>query len=330
MLDELRGLVVFAELSESMSFTRAAERLGMTRSAVSKHIARLEQQLGAQLLTRTTRKLALTEAGERVRPLAAQMARSVELSREAAQCHVGGMVGHLRIAAPSELGRSYLTEFLTDFLAQHAQLSAELVLGDAYVDLVAERVDVALRAGPFNDSTLLSRRITNVQMVLCAAPSYLARQGAPRAPGELREHDWIMHVPSSRRHRVTFEKGARTLVVQMHGRFHCNDGGAAVEACVRGFGVLVVPSFEVAQHVRAGRLVQLLPGWSVGQFTLHAVYPATRYVPLKLRSFLDAVALAWRNPPWQAELSAAGGEQADGRGPAPEPKKVERVPRARV
>jgi DNA-binding transcriptional LysR family regulator len=299
MLDELRGLVVFSELAQSMSFTRAAERLGMTRSAVSKHIARLEKQLGAQLLTRTTRKLALTEAGERVRPLAAQMARSVELSREAAQCQTGGMVGHLRIAAPAELGRSHLTAFMTRFLAQHPALSAELVLGDAYVDLVAERIDVALRMGRFTDSSLLSRRLTNVSAIVCASPAYLVAHGTPRSPAQLREHDWIMHLPNSQRHRATFSKGSRSITVQMQGRLYSNDGGAAVEACVRGFGVLRVPMFEVAEHVHAGRLVQLVPGWSLGNFLLHAVYPPTRFVPGKLRAFLDYVASEWRSPPWR-------------------------------
>jgi DNA-binding transcriptional LysR family regulator len=298
-VDELRGLVVFSELADAMSFTRAADRLGMTRSAVSKHIARLEKQLGAQLLTRTTRKIALTEAGERVRPLAAQMARGVELSREAAQCHAGGMVGHLRIAASSELGRSYLTALLTRFLAQQPALSAELVLGDAFVDLVADRIDVALRVGRFTDSSLLSRRIVNVDAVVCAAPSYLAEHGLPRTPAQLRAHTWIMHLPNSQRHRATFHKGSRSITVQTAGRLYSNDGGAAVEACVRGFGVLRVPMFEVADHVRAGRLVQLIPGWSSGNFLLHAVYPPTRFVPGKLRAFLDYVASEWRTPPWR-------------------------------
>lgn len=299
MLNELRGLVVFSELSESMSFTRAAERLGMTRSAVSKHIARLEKQLGAQLLTRTTRKLSLTEAGERVRPLAMQMARSVELSREAAQSHAGGMVGHLRIAAPAELGRSYLTELLTRFLAEHPALSAELVLGDAFVDLIAERIDVALRVGRFTDSTLVSRRIANVEAVVCAAPSYLEQHGAPKSPAQLRDMSWIMHVPNSQRHRATFHKGSRSITLQMQGRLYCNDGGAAVEACVKGFGALIVPAFEAAPHIHAGRLVRLVPGWSLGTFVLHAVYPPTRFVPGKLRAFLDCVAHAWRAPPWR-------------------------------
>lgn len=299
MLDELRGLVVFAELAESMSFTRAADRLSMTRSAVSKHIARLERQLGVQLLTRTTRKLSLTEAGERVRPLAAQMARSVELSREAARSHTGGMVGHLRIAAPAELGRTYLMALLTRFLAAHPALSAELVLGDAFVDLVAERIDVALRVGRFTDSTLVSRRIANVEAVVCAAPSYLAEHGAPKSPAQLRDVSWIMHVPSSQRHRVTFHKGARSITLQMQGRLYCNDGGAAVEACLRGFGALLVPAFEAAPQIQEGRLVRLVPGWSLGSFVLHAVYPPTRFVPGKLRAFLDYVASEWRAPPWR-------------------------------
>jgi DNA-binding transcriptional LysR family regulator len=231
--------------------------------------------------------------------LAAQMARSVELSREAAQCHTGGMVGHLRIAAPSELGRTYLMALLTRFLAEHPALSAELVLGDAFVDLVAERIDVALRVGRFTDSSLLSRRIANVDAVPCAAPSYLAEHGAPRTPAQLRELGWIMHVPNSQRHRATFHKGTRSTTVQMQGRLYCNDGGAAVEACLRGFGALVVPAFEVAEHVHAGRLVRLVPGWSLGTYVLHAMYPPTRFVPGKLRAFLDYVASEWRAPPWR-------------------------------
>lgn len=125
----------------------------------------------------------------------------------------------------------------------------------------------------------------------------------PRSPAQLREHEWIMHVPSSQRHRATFHKGARAVTVQMRGRLYCNDGGAAVEACVRGVGVLLVPSFEVAEHMRAGRLVQLVPSWSPGNFLLHAVYPSTRYVPLKLRAFLDAVVAEWRIPPWRLQLA---------------------------
>jgi DNA-binding transcriptional LysR family regulator len=299
MLEALRGLVVFAELADSMSFTRAGERLGMTRSAVSKHVARLEAQLGAQLLTRTTRKLSLTAAGERVQPLARQIAESVELSQEAARCGSEAMTGQLRIAAPAQLGRSYLTELVIRFLVEHPTLSAELVLGDAFIDLVAERVDVALRVGRFKDSSLRSRQVAKVEAVLCASPLYLRQHGAPKNPLELGQHEWIGHLPNSTQNRITFQRGGRSVLVRVAGRFVCNDGAAAVEACLQGFGVLLVPSFEVAEHVRAGRLVRVLAGWSLGSFTLYAVYPPTRHVPSRLRAFLDYVVEAWRSPPWR-------------------------------
>lgn len=299
MLDELRGLVVFAQLAESMSFTRAAERLGMTRSAVSKHVAKLEAQLGAQLLTRTTRKLSLTDAGERVRPLARQIADSVEQSREAAHCGSAAMSGQLRIAAPAELGRAYLTELMIRFLREHPGLSAELVLGDAFVDLVSERIDVALRVGRFTDSTLRARHVAKVEAIVCASPAYLKQRGAPRNPLELGHHEWIGHLPNTTHNRVTFLRGGRSVTVRVAGRFVCNDGAAGVEACLAGFGVLLVPSFEVAEHVRAGRLVRVLPGWSLGNFTLHAVYPPTRHMPSRLRAFLDFVVAEWKAPPWR-------------------------------
>jgi DNA-binding transcriptional LysR family regulator len=299
MSDELRGLVVFAELAESMSFTRAGERLGMTRSAVSKHVARLESQLGAQLLTRTTRKLSLTDAGERVRPLARQIAESVEQSREAARCDSAAMVGQLRIAAPAQLGRSYLTELLIRFLAQHPALSVELVLGDAFIDLVSERIDVALRVGRFTDSSLRSRHVAKVEAILCAAPAYLKQHGAPRQPSELAQHEWIGHVPNPLNNRLMFQRAGRSVTVRVAGRFVCNDGAAGVEACLGGFGILLVPSFEVAEHIKAGRLVRVLAGWTLGTFTLHAVYPETRHMPSRLRAFLDYVVAEWRSPPWR-------------------------------
>lgn len=299
MLDELRGLVVFAELADAMSFSKAADRLGMTRSAVSKHIAKLESQLGAQLLVRTTRKLALTEAGERVRPLATQIAESVEQSRDAARSHGASMVGHLRIAAPSVLGRSYLIAVMTRFLSAHPQVSAELVLGDAYVDLVSERVDVALRVGRTGDSSLVTRRIAKVEAMLCAAPAYLARAASLRTPSDLAVHEWINHVPNSVQNRITFHKAGRVVTVRVKGRLTCNDGAAAIEAAAHGFGVVLAPAFELSEHVKSGALQRVLPSWSLGEFALQAVSPPRRHVSSKVRAFIDYIVEEWRNPPWQ-------------------------------
>ena len=299
MLAELRGLMVFAHLVRRMSFTRAAEQLGMTRSAVSKHIARLEAQLGTQLLVRTTRKLALTEAGERVRPLAEQIAASVELSKEAARSHAASMAGHLRIAAPSELGRLYLVGLLARFLEQHPRLSAELVLGDAYVDLLEERIDVALRVGRFVNSSLVARRIAKLEGMVCASPAYLAQRGTPRTPADLSSHEWISHVPHTEHQRITLHRAGRATTVRVKGRFICNDGAATVAAAVQGFGLVLAPIFELAEHLRERRLVRVLSGWSTGEFVLHAVFPPRRHVSSKVRAFVQFVLQEWRSPPWR-------------------------------
>lgn len=299
MLDELRGLAVFAQVAELMSFSKAADQLGMTRSAVSKHIANLESQLGSQLLVRTTRKISLTEAGERVRPMAAQIAESVQRSRAAASGKEGAMAGNLRIAAPSQLGRLYLVELTSRFLAMHPLVSIELVLGDAYVDIVGERIDVALRVGRFVDSTLVARRVAKVEAVLCASPAYLSRVGTPRLPSELAAHEFVTHVPSTVQNRITFQKANRTVTVRTKGRLSCNDGAAGVEAAVQGLAMIVAPAFELSGHIRSGALLRVLPSWSPGEFTLHAVSPPRRHVSSKLRAFVDFVVQEWRVPPWR-------------------------------
>lgn len=299
MLDQLRGLVVFAEVVESKSFARAAERLGMTRSAVSKHVAQLEAQLGVQLLSRTTRKLSLTEVGERVHAASVSMREAAECAREAATLHQGVVEGVLRVTAPAALGRKYLMPLVRDLLAAHPRLELTLLLSDSYVDLVEERIDVALRVGGFVDSTLIAKRIAPVASLFCAAPRYLAAHGAPRTPQELAQHAFIQHVPSSEPGKLTLSKGKRVVQVRAGGRLATNDGAAGVEAAVQGLGIISGPDFELSDEVRAGRLVPVLVGWTTRAMALHAVSPPRRHVSSKVRTFVDFVHAAWRTPPWR-------------------------------
>jgi DNA-binding transcriptional LysR family regulator len=186
MLDDLRALVVFAHVVEARSFSKAAAQLGITKSAVSKHVQVLEGNLGAQLLTRTTRKLQLTDVGERVYEAAFRIRESAELARDAVSSHIGTVSGTLRVTAPAVLGRKYLVPLVAEFLAQHPALRIELNLSDAFIDLVAERIDVALRIGRVSDPSLVVRRIAEAKAVLCASPAYLRHAEAARRPGRLR------------------------------------------------------------------------------------------------------------------------------------------------
>src|SRR5262245_18459929 len=163
MLDSLRGYVVFAHVAETQSFSRAAERLGITKSAVSKHVAQLEADLGVQLIVRTTRRLSLTDAGTRVFALCARVASDVEAARDAALDARSSIAGNLRITAPAALGRNYLMPLIPEFLAKYPDVAIEAVLSGAYVDLLGERIDMALRVGEPRDQSLISRRIARVE-----------------------------------------------------------------------------------------------------------------------------------------------------------------------
>jgi DNA-binding transcriptional LysR family regulator len=308
LLDDLRGLVVFAEVVDAKSFARAAAHLGMTRSAVSKHVAQLEGQLGVQLLSRTTRKLSLTEVGERVYSASKSLRESAEQAREAAQTHQGSVEGTLRVTAPVGLARTYLVPLARELMAAHPRLEISLILSDSYVDLVEERIDVALRVGHAFDSTLVARRIAPVGLSFVASPAYVAAHGAPTRPSDLASdgpaaehasgHEWMQHLPSPDGGRVTLSKGSRSVQVRAGGRLACNDGPTLVEAAVLGLGVFYGPEFEIAHEVRAGRLVRVLSAWKAPAMTLHAVSPPRRHVSSKVRAFVDYVSERWSAPPW--------------------------------
>lgn len=309
MLDALRGLLVFAHVAETKSFSRAAERLGVTKSAVSKQVAQLETELGVQLLVRTTRKLVLTEVGERVFVSCARIAGDVEAAKEAAQSHSAIIAGPLRIAAPAALGRTYLMPVVADFMAQHPGVTVELVLGDTFVDLVDERIDCALRVGGRVDASLVTRRIAKVELFVLAAPSYLERHGAPTSPRQLVEHEWILHGPSAVR-PLTLYRGSRRVNVRMRGRLSVNDGPAGVTAARAGHGLIVAPDFEVAEDVHRGTLVRVLPSYRLEDDALHLVFPPRRHVLSKVRAFADFVAARFEHPPWHCPRTHAGAHTA--------------------
>jgi LysR family transcriptional regulator for bpeEF and oprC len=298
MIRDLRGLLVFARVVETRNFTHAARHLGVTKSAVSKQVAGLESELGVQLLVRTTRKLSLTEAGERVYASCARIAQDVEAAEDAARQHTEQAAGHLRIASSSGLGRTYLVPLMTEFLLRHPRVTAELVLGDGFVDLVKERIDIALRVGSPGESSLVTRTLTSIRALLCASPRYLAARGTPRTPKDLADHEFVLH-GSMDPVRLVFRRGGRVSKVAVKGRLSCDDGPAAIAASISGFGIVMVPEFEVAEEIRDGRLVTILPGFQEREWQLNVVFPPRKHVPMRTRAFADFAVERWRVPPWR-------------------------------
>ena len=301
MLDSLRGYVVFARVAQTQSFSRAAEQLGITKSAVSKHVAQLEAELSVQLIVRTTRRLSLTDAGARVFELCARVVSDLEAARDAALDARSSVAGNLRITAPSALGRNYLMPVVSDFLSLHPEVSIELLIGDAYVDLLEQRIDIALRVGDTGDQSLISRRIARVEFFLVAAPSYIARHGAPRTPADLARHEWIIHRPT-RTPSITLHKGKAAVSVSTHGRLTCNDGPSNLAAAVAGHGIMGVPDFEVAHEMHSGALVRVLPAWRIEDSALQLTFPPRRHVLSRVRAFADYVTERFKDPPWRQDM----------------------------
>jgi DNA-binding transcriptional LysR family regulator len=256
-----------------------------------------------QLIVRTTRKLVLTEAGQRVYESAARIAGDVEAAKESATQDSTHVAGLLRVTAPGALGSNYLVPVIAEFMQRHPQVSFDLVMSDSYVDLVADRIDLALRVGSSAETSLISRRIARVEFLIAAAPSYLAAHGTPRTPPDLAKHTWIMHTPSSAGLRVTVRKGTRRATVDLHGKLSCNDGPTNLEAARRGLGMLAVPDFEAARYVHDGSLARVLPAWKVDDASLHLVFPPRRHVLARVRAFADFVAERFRDPPWRCSTA---------------------------
>ncbi len=294
---DLNEIVVFAKVVETGSFTAAGQALALPKSTVSRKIAQLEERLDARLLQRTTRKLNLTEIGrayyERCQRIVADIA--------AAEALVGDLQaaprGLLRITAPVDLGGIYLGALIAEFLHDRPEIQIEALIVDRILDLVDERVDLAIRFGPLPDSSLVARRLGTMSMVPCAAPAYIERRGMVEHPDDLADHDVVAFVPNTRMRlwRLSGPKRAAVEVTPAP-RFAANVLQAVRDAALAGGGVTLMPSFAVDDDLAAGRLVRVLPAWKGLDGEVFAVYPSTRNLSPKLRAFLDFLGARLRLP----------------------------------
>lgn len=292
-LADLGALLVFARVVQRRSFTQAARDLETTTSAVSKRIARLEQQVRARLLTRTTRHVVPTEAGLALYQSCLRILREVEDAELLVAGMSGAPRGLLRVSAPVHFGEQHVAPLLARLVAEHAELRLELQLTDRFVDLVAEGVDLAVRVGHVGGQTLVARTLYRARLVACAAPSYLARRGTPAEPGVLLEHDCLRYTLEATPHTWHFRAASgEALAIPVTGPFDSDHGGALREAAVAGLGVCYLPAFYVDEALDRGQLVAILEAFSPGEASVHAVYPSGRLVPPKTRAAIDLLSEA--------------------------------------
>lgn len=286
-MDRLLQMEVFAAINDSGSFAQAANRLRISPPAVTRAMNALEDRLGVQLLTRTTRRLSLTEAGARFLEDSRRLLSEIEAAEREASGEAGAAQGHLSISASVTFGRMILAPIVREFLNAHPRITVSLIAMDRVVNLIEEGIDVAVRIGNLPDSNLIARRVGDVRRLFVASPDYLQRRGHPSEPADLKLHSIIGFTGIMPSHDWHFRKGAHRGHVTLNPRLEVNDAATAITAAMAGEGITMALSYMVAKQVRAGELVPLIADFLPPAEPINLIYPQSKLVVPKLRAFLD-------------------------------------------
>lgn len=262
---DIEELQTFVEVADAGGVSSAALRLGVSKSIVSRRLFRLEEELGVQLLARSTRGAALTEAGAMFRDYAARVCAEIDVARETI-LPAGDLVGRLRVAAPLSFGPTHFAHMLAEMARRHPRLQIQTCYTDRFVDLIAEGYDCAIRVGYLPDSNLIARRIGPIHAKLVASPSYVKAHGSPETPEELVAHQALMQGTEA----WQFMDGDKIITVRPQGRFKADNGTALVAAAIAGLGIACLPDGLTHDYVASGALVQIM--------TRHPLPPAGAYV----------------------------------------------------
>ena len=281
-------MLAFVRVVEKGSFAAAARELSVTPSALSKTITRLEQRLGAQLMTRTTRRLALTAEGETYLLRCREILAAIEAAESEITSSGALPRGHIRVSAGTAIGRRQLTRLLPDFLATYPDITIDLNISDQRVDLMAENIDAALRAGELPDSTLVARKIVDARRLICASPKYLANRGTPECPDDLLNHNCIIIANFPHLARWPFYMPEGVTHIQVKGNVTTDNADVMLDLAVAGHGIVRMIDIHLADSVRRGLLVPLLAKENADDpIPIWALTPAGRNRALRVRVFLD-------------------------------------------
>jgi DNA-binding transcriptional LysR family regulator len=284
-LPDLEAWAIFASVVEHKSFSAAADGIGLSKATVSKAITRLEAHLGQSLFHRTSRRLALTEAGKPLAEHAARILAEARAAEESANDAASAPTGRVRLAAPMSFGITNVAPLLADFLAAHAGIEIDLHLSDARVDIVAEGFDVALRIATLPDSSLRARRLCSIATHIVASPAYLAKHGTPTHPAQLGEHALFGYTNVTGPWR--FHREGDDISVRTQGQLSANSGEALVPALVAGLGIALLPTFIIAEHLESGALVEILADWAPPPVGLHLLTPPSPLRPARVEALID-------------------------------------------
>lgn len=289
---------VFVRTVEAGSITAAAQQLHIAKSAVSRRLKELENRLGTQLLIRTTRKLTLTDTGEALYARSLQLLADWQEAEAAAGQTQAALAGNIRIAAPLSFGVTHLGPAILDFMELHPEIMFDLDFSDRTVDIINEGMDMAIRIGDLPDSSLIARKLAPICTAVCASPAYLKRHGTPKIPNDLQAHKelrygyrksatWFYHGPDG-------QKGH----IEMQPRVRATNGEFLRDAALAHQGVLIEPRFIIFKELRSGALVEILKDYQFSEIGAYAVYPPTRHLSVRVRTFVDFLVERFKGKPY--------------------------------
>lgn len=287
-MDTLNAMKLYCHIVDAGQLSSAADQLNLSKGAVSKQLAKLEAHLGGRLLNRTTRRLTPTEAGIAFYDRAKRIIESVE----EAECIVTGLTvepkGTLKINAPMSFGLNHMGELLAKYKQQYPKVTVDITLQDRQIDLIEEGYDLALRIATLKDSTLIARKLSPCHIVMCASPDYLEKHGEPEEPGDLKKHQCISYAYSESMKQWAFEnsKGQKKNI-PIKGVMTANNGNLISDAVINGMGIASLPTFIIGDAIREGRVKIIMDSWRPQAETISLLYPSSRYLSAKVRTFVD-------------------------------------------
>lgn len=299
-LNNLSDILIFIRVADSGSFTKAAELLNLSRSAVGKSIQRLETHLSSRLIHRTTRTLSLSDEGTLFYESAQRILQEVADAENLILKRHQTPTGRLRITVPVAFGRLHVMPVLRDFLAAYPAIDLEVIFSDDYLDLIHDGIDLAIRFGSLQDSSLIQQRLATHQLISCASPQYLAEHGLPKSLEDLAEHQQLIYLHQGRATPWRYYVQGRDVEYPAYGRIRLYDVEALRDTALAHFGIAQIGAFLISEELAAGRLIPILQDIAPLIQPIYAVYPSKRHLSLKVKSLLQFIEQRWQGQPiWE-------------------------------
>lgn len=288
-MDQLSAMRAFVHAARTASFSAAAKEEGTTQGTVSKKVAALEKYLGTPLLIRNQRKVALTSIGREYYEKSIFILKKMEEAETLVKTAASSPSGVLKVSMSPVLSRLIMSPILVDFLQEYPGIQIISKLTERHCDIIAEGIDIAIRARHLKDSSLIASRLSSNPLTVAAAPSYIERHGEPKHPKELQHHNCLVFSRSRQAHEWRFSRGDQDVSVLVEGNTRCDQGDTIVELAVLGAGITLMPSWLMRDHLASGRLRRLLPDWESPTIPIQLVYPRMATLPIKNRLFIEFV-----------------------------------------